>query len=1270
MKKLTKALAAVLLAAIVLSCFAVFSAFAEDAAVEDAAATSERVVIWNMDDYDSLTLNHANEKGNSGDSLTKITDEKGTYWHWTHDVDGTDNTYWEISFDTASSNYDRAAVIADILNTKQIEVDNGDGTTTTKLTYATKEDGSYDVEYEKNTDYVVVDFDISTDSTFISDMFFNMRNYGNAGQAVRDTTTFPTFNMNRPGTDELWVRYDKDKTSTQQNPFDAGRKWTNVTIIYDYSAEFDHASVEAGTAPERKAYVYIDGYYLYTMNLGQDSNVYTPSIPHTSSLDYAHQLGYWRVSSGNDGTNVAGSTTNFANFTVSKFPVGYDGQMTDDNVLGNASVNIGSISDLAYCLQDAPEEPDGYTRLPIAKINYYDETLEDELVYDEDDISGDVTDGDVVTLYRTLVSDFIVVRTKGDGSAVTFQDKNGAKVGEENCLVSAPNVVPVDPSVDWVVLVNGEAKTTGTASDIYIDGVDLDGNGEIGTTYAKSAGYYSPTKNEDPDGNADTTYSNAVYEKYASVIDPLHAALRSNSGTRVVMIFNDMTTYGPGPKYTNETCSSKATATIESGGSVTFDLNDNHLTVDTGSPNFHYMTSNAGGDITVKNGEFTFKGVAGNFAMIGNAAANADQTLLFDKVILNYVSGTMLDHRGGKNLFLNSVITTYTYISTTKSGCSNFATCIVDGCEVESTGNSAILFGGNVTGRYGSARLSYLIKGTTFTRSATMATGSSTYTKDSLFELCPCMNTKKHTCAACLSNDNRVYIGIVGSSFGEGFRHMIYQRSETIASILDQEDFKFNCDIVIHDSDVGGTSVVYSALTNGTKYPYTLNYDVAVSGDTKFGFVALNSTALALDEANSRFPTFSTSFADGVLLTAKAVEGIRAEDEGDVTVTYDTTLSEIVNTSLGGDTYDYIVTSSYDTYYYELGEQTDEEVAAQSFLWNVPTDGETIDEVNPSKAYTLPEDTALYQYSWAQNGKVFNSALGKNPDFKFTAKSNLTLCDYIYFNLYINKTQYDAAIALGAAVDGVTIDGSTPTTTVDGTVYYVVRAKDIKISDAGKAVMTVTLSFKGEYDDTYESTKEFSILSYAENMLKKEGESDESKALIKALLNYIASACIIVDDENGADAANTILTKYDAEYAAAAVPDDDNNAFGGLEGVSIALVYGDTLQLGVKATAGNIVTITYTPLGATESVSVSKLASRSGVVYFSMKAYDYASTVNIAVKEADGSNYQAADFNVQGYYNALSNANANGQYTQALEMVKAIYNYALAAKTYKESANG
>ncbi|MBR2930263.1 MAG: hypothetical protein IKC32_03430, partial [Clostridia bacterium] len=85
MRKLTKALAALLLIALVLSCFAMFSAFAEEAA-EELVTTSERVVVYDMDALEAATLSNAE----AGDSITKVTDELG-------------NTYWQIKKDSAKS---------------------------------------------------------------------------------------------------------------------------------------------------------------------------------------------------------------------------------------------------------------------------------------------------------------------------------------------------------------------------------------------------------------------------------------------------------------------------------------------------------------------------------------------------------------------------------------------------------------------------------------------------------------------------------------------------------------------------------------------------------------------------------------------------------------------------------------------------------------------------------------------------------------------------------------------------------------------------------------------------------------------------------------------------------------------------------------------------------------------------------------------------------------------------------------------------------------
>ncbi|MBR2930244.1 MAG: hypothetical protein IKC32_03335, partial [Clostridia bacterium] len=85
MKKLTKILAATLLLSLVLSCFGMFSAFAEEV-TEEVVTTSDRVVVYDMDALEAATLSNAE----AGDSITKVTDELG-------------NTYWQIKKDSAKS---------------------------------------------------------------------------------------------------------------------------------------------------------------------------------------------------------------------------------------------------------------------------------------------------------------------------------------------------------------------------------------------------------------------------------------------------------------------------------------------------------------------------------------------------------------------------------------------------------------------------------------------------------------------------------------------------------------------------------------------------------------------------------------------------------------------------------------------------------------------------------------------------------------------------------------------------------------------------------------------------------------------------------------------------------------------------------------------------------------------------------------------------------------------------------------------------------------
>ena len=130
MRKHSKIIASALLLSLIVSLFVGFSAFAEDVEKTDA---SERVVVWSMDDQETIEISGALE----GDSLIKTTlDDGQVVWQYKHDLTATAATspFWNVTLPKA--NESNPVIIADVHHT--VKADDG-------ITYPADNDGDGEV---------------------------------------------------------------------------------------------------------------------------------------------------------------------------------------------------------------------------------------------------------------------------------------------------------------------------------------------------------------------------------------------------------------------------------------------------------------------------------------------------------------------------------------------------------------------------------------------------------------------------------------------------------------------------------------------------------------------------------------------------------------------------------------------------------------------------------------------------------------------------------------------------------------------------------------------------------------------------------------------------------------------------------------------------------------------------------------------------------------------------------------------------------------------
>ena len=352
MKNSSKILSVILLAALIVSVFAIFTAFAEE------VSELKPVTVLDLDSKSQTSIKMENSAQVERDgetvtspSITKKTDENG-------------EVYWLIE-----TNVKAGETIGD-----------GSGSFMTTL-YAggnvvvkSGSTGSSGAYATKNTDFMVIDFDVATDDVFIDSLNFHMR-YGNeTGATSQDSNGYPT--VKGSSYSELYVLSAKDKVN-KYNHYSSEMlvdEWVDVTFVYDFRGE---------TQSAWKCYAYINGYFAGTLSTTAADSHYLQwlrlSVPDAATYDY--------------------ESTKLRNLTYTKYPVGWSGDLTAGKI-GVHAITLEHIDDLAYCVEDksAPRF-DGKTAIATIERAGVDEPIN---VYDVYDLDANFVDGDKVTLLRNI----------------------------------------------------------------------------------------------------------------------------------------------------------------------------------------------------------------------------------------------------------------------------------------------------------------------------------------------------------------------------------------------------------------------------------------------------------------------------------------------------------------------------------------------------------------------------------------------------------------------------------------------------------------------------------------------------------------------------------------------------------------------------------------------------------------------------------------------------------------------------------------------------
>ncbi len=373
MKRLYKALALSLLLALVLSAFGMFSTFAQGSDTTDPAEFRTL--------YDIENATEAVKMSNVGGS-------NPNYPVMKEYVEG-DQPYWSISFEGTKAGDSANAndyLKTDFKNEWDVLVRDDKG-------YGSRAAAS------KNTNYIIFDLDVATETEFINDIYFNCRLLKSGATAYNANTVSGSYPAIKRTDDGGFVVCNTDGSNPVAPLSPITGKWANVTLVYDF------------TADTNVTYVYIDGYYC--------GNI--------ASFGAATAIIYFvRLQTVNSGTLALDNmSTNIANFTIKSVSTEYDGLMTEEGVLGNSAMPLYAIPELAYCLEDLPE-----VGSKVADIVRGNETIP---VYSTDDITADLQNGDTVKLYQKLTEKLFVPA----GETVTVLDMAGNDI-TASCVNSIP----------------------------------------------------------------------------------------------------------------------------------------------------------------------------------------------------------------------------------------------------------------------------------------------------------------------------------------------------------------------------------------------------------------------------------------------------------------------------------------------------------------------------------------------------------------------------------------------------------------------------------------------------------------------------------------------------------------------------------------------------------------------------------------------------------------------------------------------------------------
>lgn len=455
MRKLTKIIAVMILSAIILSVFAGFSVFAEDA----SAAAAEPTVLYDIDTKAPAIVSTPSE---NPVIMTTNTAANGVPYYvfkyekgWSVENDG---AYVGVASEGSQIVYLQLAP---------------------SRPYFTDGYNSKGAPVQDTVDYLVIDMDISTVTDVFDSLFFQTMFYYRTSAGDRTSGQNGHYTLKDPLSENAAFLCPNDKNTSKSTVAvdQPASDWAHITMVVDVSVDTN-----------RQAYLYYNGKFVNSRRCMKDTADY---------LDYIRiELSDVGVTPNADNESLA-----IANATIKSFPKGYSGAIaTDKDKLGNTEYTLDAFSDLKYCLEDTPERG-------IADIVRGDTIIG---AMTADDIDCKLQPGDTLNLYGDI-TDRVIVPGKMEGETLVPD----FTVNDNGYTITNPYFIENYGTYDWL-LIDADGNITPGAQTYTESGSSASVTTDA--LYAQIKGGITLDTTENPDASITIVLLKDLYTKFGAEV--------------------------------------------------------------------------------------------------------------------------------------------------------------------------------------------------------------------------------------------------------------------------------------------------------------------------------------------------------------------------------------------------------------------------------------------------------------------------------------------------------------------------------------------------------------------------------------------------------------------------------------------------------------------------------------------------------------------------------------------------------------------------------